>query len=303
MAGDAPGVTISAPAKVNLALHVTGRRADGYHLLDTLVAFAGVGDTLTLRRAAEPALVVSGPEAAGVPAGAENLVARAIAAAPLPDGGAVAAHLVKRLPAASGIGGGSADAAAALRGMQALGAAPPSPGTVAALGADVPMCLAGHPLRARGIGEETAAVPGLPQMAAVLVNPRMPVATPAVFAALDCRENAPMPEALPRWPDARALAAWLETQRNDLETPARAVAPVIGAVLDALGAQAGCLLARMSGSGATCFGLFGDDAAAEATAARLAAACPGWWVVPTVLGAPEIGARPLPAAAASGPAR
>ncbi len=285
MAGAAQGVTVSAPAKVNLALHVTGRRSDGYHLLDTLVAFADIGDTLTLRRASAPALTVSGPEAAGAPPGPDNLVARAIAAAPLPDGAAVAAHLVKRLPAAAGIGGGSADAAAALRGMQALGAAPPSPEAVAALGADVPMCLAGRPLRARGIGEEMAALAGLPEMAAVLVNPRVPVATPDVFAALACRENAPMPCDLPRWPDARALAGWLATQRNDLEAPALAVAPVVGCVLEALGGQDGCLLARMSGSGATCFGLFADVETAGAAAARLAAARPGWWVAPTTLGA------------------
>ena len=296
MAGAAPGVTVAAPAKVNLALHVTGRRADGYHLLDTLVAFADVGDTLTLRRAPAPALTVSGPEAAGVPDGPENLVARAIAAAPLPDGAAVAAHLIKRLPAAAGIGGGSADAAAALRGMQALGAAPPSPEAVAALGADVPMCLAGRPLRARGIGERMAAVPDLPDVAAVLVNPRVPVSTPEVFAALACRENAPMPSDLPRWADAPALAGWLSAQRNDLEAAARAVAPRVAGVLDALSGQAGCLLARMSGSGATCFGLFADVETAKTAAARLAAAQPGWWVAPTTLGAAPTHAR-MPASA------
>ena len=269
-----------APAKINLTLHVTGRRDDGYHLLDSLVVFADVGDRLTVAPAETLSLRVTGPRAAGVPTGADNLVLRA-ARALAPDHGA-AITLDKRLPAASGIGGGSADAAAAVRALAALWhLPPPDPATLIALGADVPVCLASRPARMSGLGEALAPCPALPPFHLVLANPGVAVSTPAVFRALARPENPPMPATLPPWPDAAALAAWLATMRNDLETPATALCPAIHGVLVALAARPGCLLARMSGSGATCFGLFADPAAAAAAARALETAQPDWWVANT----------------------
>ncbi|MFD2174534.1 4-(cytidine 5'-diphospho)-2-C-methyl-D-erythritol kinase [Rhodobacter lacus] len=269
-----PEIEVFAPAKVNLALHVTGQRADGYHLLDSLVAFAPAGDRLRFAPAEAMVLKVSGPEARGVPEGPENLVLKA--AALYGPGPAAAIHLDKCLPAASGIGGGSSDAAAALRAMARLRAVPLATGpAVVNLGADVPMCLDPRPARTRGIGEELTPV-RLPPLPAVLVNPRVEVATPAVFKALVCKDNAPMDE-IPAFADAAACIAWLARQRNDLQAPAVALAPVIAEVLAALEALPGCLLARMSGSGATCFGLFESDAAAAAAQERLATTTPAWW--------------------------
>lgn len=273
-------IEVFAPAKINLALHVTGRRDDGYHLLDTLVAFAPVGDTLRLRPAEELSLTVSGPEGAAVPPGPENLVLRA--AAFVPGEGGAATELVKRLPTASGIGGGSSDAAAMLRGLAHLRkAAVPEEG-LERLGADVPMCLNPGPARVTGIGERIVAVT-LPDLPAVLVNPRVGVATPAVFRALSRRDGAPLPD-LPQFSAVCDCIDWLAGQRNDLEAPAIGLAPEIGAVLAALRQTAGCRLARMSGSGATCFGLFATMAGAEAAAAVLCAAHPGWWVASGALG-------------------
>lgn len=264
-----------APAKVNLTLHVTGRRDDGYHLLDSLVAHVGTGDDVTVADADAPSFTVTGPRAAGVPTDGSNLVLRAAA---LMGGPPPAITLDKHLPPASGIGGGSSDAAATLRAIAALRAAPlPPADAVLALGADVPVCLAGRAARMSGIGERLAPIPLLPPAWLVLVNPGVSVPTPAVFRALARRDNPPMPRDLPAWPDAAALAAWLATQRNDLEAPACAIAPAIGDTLAALAATPGCLLARMSGSGATCFGLFASATAAETAAASLSAAHPVWW--------------------------
>lgn len=272
-----------ARAKVNLALHVTGRRADGYHLLDSLVTFADLGDRVTAEPADALELRVTGPMAAGVPGGEDNLVLRAARAFGPAPGARIT--LEKHLPPASGIGGGSADAAAALRVLAALwGRDLPDAAAVLRLGADVPVCLRGETLRMTGVGEVLAPAPPLPPVWAVLANPGVAVPTPAVFAALDRRDNPPMPADLPRWRDAGALAAWLHGTRNDLEPPARALHPVIGQVLAALAAQPGCLLARMSGSGATVFGLFPDAAAAARAAAQLARPQPGWWVRAARLG-------------------
>lgn len=265
-----------APAKVNLALHVVGRRPDGYHLLDSLVVFAGVGDSLAARPAEGLSLAIDGPFAAGLDAGPGNLVLRAAALARPPHRGA-ALRLTKALPVASGLGGGSADAAAALRLLARLWAAPlPPPGAVLGLGADVPVCLAGRPARMRGVGEALEPV-SLPPFWLVLANPGAPVATGAVFAGLSRRDNAPMTAPGPL-ADAAALAAWLARQRNDLEAPALRLAPAIAETLAALAARPGCLLSRMSGSGATCFGLFAAEPPARAAAAALAAARPDWWV-------------------------
>lgn len=268
-----------APAKINLTLHVTGQRKNGYHLLDSLVVFADVGDRLVLDPDAPLGLTVSGPRAAGVPCDGRNLVLKAAAHLGVTRG---AMHLEKHLPAAAGIGGGSSDAATAL-GLYAKAFGRDLPDEDVALGADVPVCLQRRATRMAGIGEVLSEVPDLPPLPAVLVNPGVDVPTPAVFKALARKDSPPMPAQLPRFADVKAWAAWLGTQRNDLEPPARAQAPEIVDALGAISAQEDCLLARMSGSGATCFGLFGSPSAAQAAAARLAAAQPGWWVVRTVL--------------------
>jgi 4-diphosphocytidyl-2-C-methyl-D-erythritol kinase len=268
-----------APAKVNLHLHVVGRRDDGYHLLDSLVVFAGVGDRLSVSPARDLSLTVVGPFAAELTGEADNLVlrgARGLAALTgiRPSGALV---LEKNLPVASGIGGGSADAAATLRLLcRFWGVAPALDGFSGTLGADVPVCLLSRPALMSGIGEILASAPPLPAAGLVLVNPGVAVATPAVFRVRGggFSEAAGFP--CDGWADAGSLAADLRGTRNDLETPARLLAPAIGDALDALCSLPGCLLARMSGSGATCFGLF-----ASAEAARLAADLvkrPGWWV-------------------------
>lgn len=298
-----PTVSVFAPAKVNLTLHVVGQRDDGYHLLDSLVAFAPVGDTVLMARAGVSSITVEGPEAAGVPADTDNLALRGAMIALGQDGAALT--LDKRLPVASGIGGGSSDAAAAVRGAlqllddAALGLMAFGPDILLetrfrpllGLGADLAMCLVPKPLRARGIGERIAfaEVPPLP---AVLVNPRIAVSTPAVFRALARRHNPPMPDELPRWPDAAETIAWLADQRNDMEQAARGIAPQIGDVLEALAAQPGCGLARMSGSGATCFGLFTTADDARSAAVRLGQAHPEWWVADGILG--DQSARSMP---------
>lgn len=271
----------AAPAKVNLALHVTGRRADGYHLLDSLVVFADVGDVVSVAAAPETTFAVTGPRSAAVPVDGSNLVLKAAALMPVAP---AAITLEKILPASSGIGGGSADAAATLRALARLHHRPlPPRDALLALGADVPVCVGGQAARMSGIGEDLAPVPALPPLPAVLVNPGVALSTPEVFRGLDCRENPPMGAVPDGLADAVALAAWLMAQRNDLEPPARRLAPEITQVLTQLAALPGCLLARMSGSGATCFGLFGTDAAARAAAEALAGTDPDWWVVPTRL--------------------
>ena len=264
-----------ARAKLNLALHVTGRRADGYHLLDSLVAFAALGDTVALQPG-PLSLTVEGPFAGALAAeGEDNLCLRAARAI----GGAARIRLTKVLPVASGIGGGSADAAAVLRGFHRMGL--PLPSAPERLGADVPVCLAGQPARMRGVGERLDPVPALPALPVVLVNPGIALATPAVFAALQSRENPVLPE--PSWRDAAGFLDYLGACRNDLEPPARGLAPVIGRVLQALRAQ-DALLARMSGSGATCFGIFARPERAAAAAAALARE--GWWAVASELETP-----------------
>ncbi len=260
-----------APAKVNLTLHVTGRRADGYHLLDSLVVFAGVGDRVDLAPAARTSVAVSGPEADGVPTGPENIVVRAAESFGTP----VHITLHKELPNAAGLGGGSSDAAATLRALGRM-TGRPVPDALT-LGADVPVCVLGRPARMSGIGEVLAPVAGLPAAWLVLVNPREMLATGAVFAALD-RVDGPAMGELRAWTDAADLAAWLAARRNDLEAPATRIAPAVGDALAALRATEGCLLARMSGSGATCFGLYATLDAAEAAAATLGARNPDWWV-------------------------
>jgi len=267
-------VTELARAKINLTLHVTGQRADGYHLLDSLVVFADLGDRVTVAHADDLSLEITGPQAAALPVDDSNLVLRA---ARLMGGGA-AITLDKVLPVASGIGGGSADAAATLRALARLRrqALPADNGL--SLGADVPVCLGGCAVRMTGVGEVLTPVSGLPPAWLVLANPGVALATPAVFCALARRDNAPMPRDLPPLRRVADLAAFIQMQRNDLEAAAVSLAPVIAIVRQALSAQPGCLAARMSGSGATCFGLFPDGLTAAAAARALQAAHPGWWV-------------------------
>lgn len=276
-------VAVFAPAKINLALHVVGQRADGYHLLDTLVAFASIGDRVVLDTDAQ-GFAIDGAEAAALDADADNLVQRA--AAEFWNGAALGMTLTKNLPVSSGIGGGSADAAAAVRGMAWLrgqGGLPPIADDALAqgllrLGADVPMCLTCRPARVTGIGEQIDPLPNLARLHVVLVNPRLAVATPQVFKALTQKENPALAVLPADLGDAQVLVDYLLQQRNDLQAPALAIAPQIGVVLQRLGQCDGLQLARMSGSGATCFGIFPTDQAAQAAADAIAQDRPDWWV-------------------------
>jgi 4-diphosphocytidyl-2-C-methyl-D-erythritol kinase len=276
-----PSAAEPAPAKVNLFLHVTGRRADGYHELDSLAVFGPAADTLEAAPAPALTLSVDGPFGAALAGEPDNLVLRAARMLAEAAGGATrgaALRLTKRLPVASGIGGGSADAAAALRLLDRLWGLDLGEDRLAvlaaALGADVPVCVPSRPARMRGVGGELSPAPALPPRCGLLLaNPGVALATPAVFRARTGPFSAPA--ALPgRWDDAAAMASDLHELRNDLEAPAAALCPPMGEVLAALRSLPGCLLARMSGSGATCFGLFADAAAAERAAALLPAA---WW--------------------------
>jgi 4-diphosphocytidyl-2-C-methyl-D-erythritol kinase len=276
-------VAAFAPAKVNLYLHVTGRRDDGYHLLDSLVAFVDIGDRLRAEPATSLSLTVDGPEAADLAAaGDDNLVLRG--ARLLADQTGITAgaalHLDKHLPVAAGIGGGSSDAAATLLALQRLWRVSLEDEALRALGtrlgADVPACLYGRAVWVGGIGERLEPAGPLPEAGILLVNPRTALPTAAVFAARRgpfgrVGRFAPMPS------KASALAHALMPCRNDLTEAAIGLVPEIATVLARLGRLPGSLLARMSGSGATCFALFADRAAAEAARAVVAAAEPRWW--------------------------
>lgn len=284
-------LTGDAPAKINLALHVTGRRADGYHLIESFVVFTELGDKLSVELADHDQFFLEGAEAAALSAEDPdgNLVVRArdaLRAAARQSGrvlAPVAIRLHKRLPVSSGIGGGSADAAAALTLLCKLWGFRPGSEQLSQialrLGADLPMCLAGQPLIARGIGEilEPAGL-GF-DLDLVIVNPRIGVSTPAVFSALESRENAPLP-ATEGLDDREQFITWLARTRNDLEPPARRLVPEIGQCLAALSAK-GALFVRMSGSGASCFGLFESVNAAAEAATLLRRDKPGWYIAAT----------------------
>ncbi len=282
-------VSAFAPAKVNLYLHIVGRRADGYHLLDSLVAFADIGDRVIAAPADRLSLAIGGPEAGAIAGlGDDNLVLRAArllaeAAGARRSGTAAyraALSLDKVLPESAGIGGGSSDAAATLRALDLLWHHPLDPPALAALalrlGADTPACLAARPVWVGGIGEAIEPAAGLPPVGIVLANPRRKLPTAAVFAA---RRGAfaaggrfdPMPQ------NAAGLAAVLAGRGNDLTAAALTLVPEIAPVLERLARLPGALLARMSGSGATCFALFADRAAALAAGRLLARAEPLWW--------------------------
>jgi 4-diphosphocytidyl-2-C-methyl-D-erythritol kinase len=267
-----------APAKINLTLHVTGQRADGYHLLDSLVVFAEVGDTVSVAPADRLGFCLTGPKAQGLSAGPDNLVLRA--AAFLSVHRTAAITLDKYLPVSSGIGGGSADAAACLRALAMLWDMPlPDPSKLLALGADVPVCLAGRPCRMRGVGEKIdPLVHPLPPAFLVLVNPGIALSTPAVFRAMTRRDNPPMPASLPKFTTLDDLVSFLADCRNDMQQAAVSLAPDIAGVLQTLAQLPGCKLARMSGSGATCFGIFPDAQSAHAATTALKQVQPTWWV-------------------------
>ena len=292
-----------APAKVNLFLHVGPLRPDGFHPIASLMAFADVGDRLTARAADRFSLTMGGPFSAHAPAGEDNLVVRAVRALcpEAHEGGPwLELTLDKQLPAESGLGGGSSDAAATLRlvrqaleldvdgdRMQAI---------AATLGSDVPACLHGRPVIARGRGEELSPVAGLPPLPAVLVRPLAGSATGPVYRAFDeagadedWQRQPPWPKAFTS-PDAfksrEALIEYLRACRNDLETPAVRLEPAIGEVLGALRTAPEVSLARMSGSGSACFGLCTDDGSARTLAARLSLEHPDWWVTACRFGGP-----------------
>ncbi|TGQ68590.1 4-(cytidine 5'-diphospho)-2-C-methyl-D-erythritol kinase [Mesorhizobium sp. M00.F.Ca.ET.186.01.1.1] len=276
-----------APAKINLALHVTGRRDDGYHLIDSLAVFTRFGDRIGIAPADSDDFTVSGRYAADVPLDAGNLVVKARdalrQAAGIRNTPPVAIKLEKNLPVASGVGGGSSDAAAVLRGLAQTWQLDIDSAELAriglALGADIPMCLAAKPLVARGIGDELSMVPDFSALGLVLVNPGKPVSTADVFAALTRRDNEPLPP-LPRSIDFHSLRNWLEITRNDLEPAALAIQPAIGRALSWLD-KAGSGFSRMSGSGATCFGLFETGNVAKRAAAEIRARQPDWFVAAT----------------------
>ncbi|HWU17131.1 MAG TPA: 4-(cytidine 5'-diphospho)-2-C-methyl-D-erythritol kinase [Devosia sp.] len=276
----------AAPAKINLALHITRRREDGYHDLESLIVFADVADEIEAVPAPGDSLTIAGPFAGGLGNGETNLVSRAVAAFRARWPGAVetglALTLHKSLPVAAGIGGGSADAAAALRLMAGLSSQSIPIAELSALaaqlGADVPACLLSRPLVARGIGEILAPLPEFPELHIVLVNPMVPLATADVFRRLRTHDNYPLP-ALPT-PLTRPaqLGIWLAETRNDLEPPAIKLVPVIGEIVEELAESRGCILARMSGSGATVFGLFGSSGQAHLAAQVMRASHPDHWV-------------------------
>ncbi len=275
--GTRPLLMERAAAKVNLFLHVTGRRADGYHLLNSLAVFAAVGDELHVGLDEGLWLELDGPFADGLRTVQDNLVMRAARTLASQRGVPPRAfiRLVKHLPVASGVGGGSADAAATLRALARLWRVDEAgPDLAVGLGADVPVCLRSRPAVMGGIGEKLSPAPVLPPCGLLLVNPGLHVATPEVFRARTGGFS--LPARLPsRWPDVAAMAADLRPLGNDLERPAIGLCPGIADVLAAMRQLPACALARMSGSGATCFGLFPTPAAAADAATAIGR--PGWW--------------------------
>lgn len=282
-------VRVFAPAKVNLFLHVGAKREDGYHALQSLAVFAEVGDELELKSSREPNLSIGGPFANGLSAGDDNLVLKT--ARLLKRGADIL--LTKNLPVASGIGGGSADAAAALRGLARLwnmkNADDVLCGLAAQIGSDVPVCVMSRPAWMEGRGEILSRVGGIALMPMLLVNPGVAVSTAEIFRRLGTRRGIDL-QPMTAFGGVADLLAFLRATMNDLEAPARAIQPVIGGVLDTLAARPGVLMTRMSGSGATCFALFESDRACADAAKDIAARHPGWWVSPTRIAPDGIGA-------------
>ncbi|MCC0023062.1 MAG: 4-(cytidine 5'-diphospho)-2-C-methyl-D-erythritol kinase [Hyphomicrobiaceae bacterium] len=278
-------VVAHAHAKINLALHVTGKRPGGYHDLDSLVVFASPGDVLSVAPAEKDIFEISGPFASALNEDEPNLVERARDLyrhewpGLLPDGLRIV--LDKQLPVASGIGGGSADAAATLRALDLIAGNAGKDqlfDLADALGADVPSCLFGRPLRMRGRGDDLAPIANFPHCAFVLINPGEPVSTAAIFAALKKHDNPPLPDPGAGWNSFAELIEWLRPTRNDLRAPAIGLLPVIEMLELSMSAEKGCAFARMSGSGATVFGLFENMNAASAAAENLQRQWPKYWV-------------------------
>lgn len=277
-----------APAKINLFLHVGDRRPDSYHDLLSLVVFADCGDTITVGPARGVPLEITGPQSAGFGPSPSNLVLKAERA--LRQWASEHGHetppvtltLDKHLPLASGIGGGSSDAAATLLALVKYWSLPASAEDLRQLGrsigADVPVCLRASPTLMSGDGEMLAPAPELPGFALVLVNPRVEVSTAAVFDALGARTGTHAQPLPPRLETLRVFVAWLDRTSNDLASPAKKIAPQVMHAEQALTASTGCLLSRMSGSGATCFGIYPTIEAAKTAAREIAAARPEWWV-------------------------
>jgi 4-diphosphocytidyl-2-C-methyl-D-erythritol kinase len=288
MAANSTSVRVFAPAKINLFLHVGDKRADGYHALQSLAVFAEVGDELEIAVCREYRLSIRGPFAAGLSADGDNLVLKTAQQVQL-EADIV---LTKNLPVASGIGGGSADAAATLRGLARVWNMRDGEATMRAaaaqIGSDVPVCMVSRPAWMEGRGEIVSPVAGIPRMPLLLVNPGVAVSTAEIFRALGDRRGIGLCPAH-SFGGAADLLAFLHDTANDLEAPARAIKPVIGEVLDLLGGMPGALLARMSGSGATCFALFESAQASAAAAHEIAVRQPGWWVRPTRIAPDDIG--------------
>ena len=283
-----------ARAKINLALHITGQRDDGYHLLDSVVVFADYGDVITVSKQedgtaqnASHHLAINGPFSAGLEADHDNLVLKAarLMGDDLPPLNIV---LEKNLPVASGIGGGSADAAATLLAIAELLDRPlPSDNDVLSLGADVPVCLhgcqQGSAIRMSGIGETLSELPKSPALPIVLVNPNVGVSTPAIFKSLTNKNNPPLTGPTDAIDQAAPFAGWINNCRNDLQPPAIVHCEEVSGCINALTNCNGSLVARMSGSGATCFGLFETEEDAESAAAKLLSEHPDWWIIATEL--------------------
>lgn len=281
-----PSVVRLAPAKINLYLHVTGRRADGHHLLDSLVAFAEIADRIEVAEADRLSLAIDGPFAPALVETNDNLVLQAarLLAEAVGRPAEASIRLSKRLPVAAGIGGGSADAAATLKALMRVWRIDRRrvdlPALGAQLGADIPVCLAGQTSYFGGVGAEVVPAPALPEVGLVLVNPLVPLPTKTVFQHFEGRFTRPA-----RWSgpatDARALVRRLAERGNDLTRAAVEAVPVVAEMLARLQASEACLLARMSGSGATVFGLYADLLAARRAAASLKRASPSWWIQAT----------------------
>ena len=273
-------IKVTAHAKVNLTLHVVGQRANGYHELQSLVCLTEFGDQIHLSPAADFSFQVIGPNASGIPVDESNLVVQAAKFMAQKHSKSLDCHIIleKNLPMASGIGGGSSDAAAVMRALSQYFSVPlPNVDELMTLGADIPVCMTTGLTLMEGAGEDVTQLSAAPNWGVVLVNPNVGVSTPAVFNALNSKRNLPMQDVAENCVDI----AWLGDQRNDLEPPAMAMVPEVGAVVEAISAAPHCQMARMSGSGATCFGVFADIKHANAAAERLQRAHPDWWVVST----------------------
>lgn len=296
---DTDRVVVRALAKINLCLHVGARRMDGYHDLESLVAFTSFGDELLLERDQRLSLSIAGPFSDGLSSADDNLILKAahLLAPRSAQGVGARITLTKHIPVASGVGGGSADAAATLRGLSRLWRLPLSPrelhATAAAIGSDVPVCLDSTPAWMAGRGERVQRLPALPEISLLLVNPKIEVSTAEVFSKLTQRRGTGLPAPLVPFADIFAVVRYLQTTTNDLEAPAMRIAPVIGDVIEEIGRLPDVLLARMSGSGATCFGLVENNESASRCARMMRDRHPHWWVTATSLAVGDVGGAKL----------